>query len=385
LIYHDGQKIGTSIAVAEDDELIHWRKLPENPVIPYGVHEEVIVFDPCAWYQADTGGWYQDGVYYALVGNRNFRPGFEGDSTSLFRSTNLVDWEYRGPFYQSDRKWTGEEGDCACPDFFPLGDRYMLLMHTHRPSAFVHYYLGRFEDERFIPEEHGRMSWPGGSLAGPETMLDGQGRRIFFGWIPEGPGGKDYWNQEAYWAGVVSLPRILSLAPDGSLRIEPAPELAALRTHPRECANIALADGADVTVPGIEGDCLELDIEFDPADARQVGLAVRCCPDGGEATRIVFDAAQGTLSIESTTLPERGEPLVNRQEAPLTLHSREALRLRVFLDRSVVEVFANGRQCMTQRIYPYRADSLGVRLVARGGSGAATALSVRAWDMTPVV
>ena len=60
----------------------------------------------------------------------------------------------------------------------------------------------------------------------------------------------------------------------------------------------------------------------------------------------------------------------------------EALELRVFIDRSVIEVFANRRQCLTQRVYPTRADSTAVRLFAVGG--AARASVVEAWDMEPV-
>ena len=61
------------------------------------------------------------------------------------------------------------------------------------------------------------------------------------------------------------------------------------------------------------------------------------------------------------------------------LQPREPLKLRIFIDRSVVEVFANGRQCMTQRIYPARRDSLGVALFSSGGNARCTALD--AWDM----
>ena len=60
------------------------------------------------------------------------------------------------------------------------------------------------------------------------------------------------------------------------------------------------------------------------------------------------------------------------QRAPLALQPREPLKLRVFVDRSVVEVFANDRQCMTQRIYPARRDSLGVALFSNGGSARCT-------------
>lgn len=54
------------------------------------------------------------------------------------------------------------------------------------------------------------------------------------------------------------------------------------------------------------------------------------------------------------------------QFAPLTLKPGEPLRLRVSLDRSVLEIFANGRQCITQRICPTRSDSLGVAIFSRG-------------------
>ena len=69
---------------------------------------------------------------------------------------------------------------------------------------------------------------------------------------------------------------------------------------------------------------------------------------------------------------------VEVQEAPLSLTPGEPLELRVFLDRSVLEVFANGRQCLTQRIYPEGDDSLGTVLFSKGGRAVAT---IEAWDM----
>jgi beta-fructofuranosidase len=55
------------------------------------------------------------------------------------------------------------------------------------------------------------------------------------------------------------------------------------------------------------------------------------------------------------------------------------LRLRVFLDRSVLEVFANERVCIGERIYPSRPDSLGLALFAEGGSAELRGLDV--WEM----
>ena len=69
------------------------------------------------------------------------------------------------------------------------------------------------------------------------------------------------------------------------------------------------------------------------------------------------------------------------EAGPLALKDGEPLRLRVFVDKSVVEVFANGRQAVMRRIYPSREDSVGVKLFATGG--AVTVTSLAAWDVMP--
>ncbi|MAE59949.1 MAG: hypothetical protein CMJ49_01180, partial [Planctomycetaceae bacterium] len=57
----------------------------------------------------------------------------------------------------------------------------------------------------------------------------------------------------------------------------------------------------------------------------------------------------------------------------------ERLKLRVCVDRSVEEVYANGRQCLTQRIYPARDVSVGVRLFAHGGEAPARSVRGGSW------
>ena len=49
---------------------------------------------------------------------------------------------------------------------------------------------------------------------------------------------------------------------------------------------------------------------------------------------------------------------------------------------SVIEVFANGRACITARVYPSRPDSLGVQLFARGGTARPRSLDV--WEMDSI-
>ena len=392
-IYH-GAAYGTCLATSQDDMLIGWTKHPANPVIPipregdpgYGIY---MCMDPCAWVEGDT--------YHALIGNRV--PGVIGDGTSLFKSQDLAHWEYVGPFYESDRRWTEADEDCAVPDFFPLGDKHMLLFGSHLQGT--QYYLGSLEGDKFYPQTHARMTWPGGPLGGSRTLLDGNGRRICFDWMLEFRGPFDSpTNRASGWAGAMTLPRVLSLADDGSLRIEPAPEFEMLRMNPRVRRDLSLAADSELAIDDVRGDCLELFVEIRPEDAREFGVKVRCSPDGAEQTVVLYDAQSRKLKVDVSQstldsdvryetyrtpqalerLPEE-ERTVQAQEAPFELAPGESLSLRLFLDRSVLEVFANSRQCITQRIYPTRPDSLGVLLFSRGGSVNVT--SFQAWDMAP--
>jgi beta-fructofuranosidase len=70
------------------------------------------------------------------------------------------------------------------------------------------------------------------------------------------------------------------------------------------------------------------------------------------------------------------------ETAPVYLAPGETLKLRVFIDRSIVEVFVNGRQCVAARVYPGRADSLGISLRAQGAD--ATLRALDAWRMKSI-
>ncbi len=377
LIYH-GHPQGTCIATSEEDLLVHWTKHPANPVIPmpqpgeadYGKYA---VFDPTAWIEDDR--------YNALVGNKI--PGVEGDATSLFQSPDLLRWKHVGPFYDSDRRWTRQDEDCAVPDFFPLGEKHMLLFASHKRGS--QYYIGEYSDQRFHPEMHGLMNYgnftlEAGTLMAPITLEDGNGRRIFFGWITEGR--RFDVARRKGWYGIMSLPRILSLSERGTLRIEPAPELESLRTHHRQILDRELGTYRDVPMQDVAGECMEIVAVFELNGADECGLKIRCSPQQEERTRVIFRPARKELTLdvsESSLSPDVVD--VEPQTGPLELAEGETLQLRIFVDRTVIEVFANGQQCLTKRIYPSRADSLNTAAFAQGGR--ARLMSLDAWDMKP--
>jgi sucrose-6-phosphate hydrolase SacC (GH32 family) len=382
-IAYYGIDTGICLAQSTDEDLRTWTKLPENPIIPeprqgdpgWGVYN---VFDPHIWLEGDT--------YYAILGGR-VKPHEIRDTAYLFESRDLVSWRYLRPFYHPHPDWTDRLEDCACPDFFRLGERHALVCISHSHGARV--YLGRWQDGTFVPEEHQRMNWPGGSCFAPETLQDGRGRRILWAWVLDQRKGDGRFKNEL---GVMSLPRALSLDSRGRLNIRPVEELEQLRRNPRHIENLAVEPRQEQTLAEVQGDCLELALEAVVPDGSAFGVKVRVSPSGEEQTALQVDRASGTISIDtsqSSLRPDIFQPFpmmggktcedVRTQTAPFLLDPGEKLKLRLFLDKSILEVFANQRQCLTQRIYPSRDDSLGVALFSQGAGVKVT--RVEAWDM----
>jgi beta-fructofuranosidase len=183
------------------------------------------------------------------------------------------------------------------------------------------------------------------------------------------------------WSGTMSLPRVLSLAEDGALRMNPPEEIALLRFNRKNHSNLTIRADSELTVDGISGNSVELSVEMNAKDAKQCGIRVCCSPGGEEQTSVYYDAAEKKLKVD-TTKSSAIEGPKDVEAGPFELKAGEPLRLRVFVDKSVVEVFANeGRQAVMRRIYPSRKDSVEVKLFSTGAPAQVTTLE--AWDMMP--
>ena len=75
------------------------------------------------------------------------------------------------------------------------------------------------------------------------------------------------------------------------------------------------------------------------------------------------------------------EKIATNQVAPFELRGGETLDLQIFIDKSIIEVFANGRQCVTQRVYPILENSQGVEVFSE--KGGAMVESITTWDIAP--
>ena len=263
------------------------------------------------------------------------------------------------------------------------------------------YLLGDYDKERdkLVVTSAGLFNFGAAHPSGvhaPSATPDGKGGVIIiFNMNPGFP--TEGWNQ------IMTLPRRLTLAGEDELRMEPAGGIESLRYDHRQIGETTLPANEEVVMEGIEGKSMELMIELDPMEAPMVELNVLRSPGREEFTRIAFYkdrgfAAQAPAAQPGASLPRRLEVreslltldssysstlpgALSRppETAPVRLDPGEPLRLRVFVDRSVVEVFANGKQCVAVRVYPGREDSAGVSLRAQGSSALMTSLS--SWQM----
>jgi len=361
MCFHDEQRENNTMAVALDDELNEWKKLALiTPKTTEGdkYHERYDSWDPFGWLEGDT--------YYAIFGGK--MPGI-----AKCRSLEGA-WEYVGDLFAHGIKGVSLNEDVSCADLFKIGDKYMLLCISHRMGC--RYYLGQWKDEQFYPEFHEQMSWVDNDYFAPESLLDDKGRRIMWAWIFDKR--QDDTIEASGWSGTMSLPRVLWLAEDGMLRMKPPEELEMLRYNEQRRAGLTVKADTELPLKGISGNSIELKLEIALGDAKQVGLKVCCSPDGKEETLVYYDAADKKLKID-THKSSLGEGPKKIEAGPFELGDDEPLKLQVFVDKSVVEVFANDRQAVMRRIYPTRADSVGVKLFSKGAS--ATVKKLQAWEM----
>lgn len=390
---------GISIATSMDKHFDNWTKSPDNPAIrstEWGVTEgKNKSGEPAIYGSADPSNiWMNNGKYYMLTGNLlvlnkygrqpDSKPEVQGDHSYLFESADLKNWTYLHEFYQSDRKWTDKSEDNMCASFMPLPNsadggkfsgKHLLLFISHNKGC--QYYVGSYANDKFKPDLHGRMTWKDNAYFAPEALIDSAGRQIMWSWIfddrPEA-------TRKFYgWTGTYGLPRSLWLGNDGTLRMAPVKELAALRQHERLKKNLMVKAGSELLLDGFDDELMELEITIQPGKADRVGVKVNCSADGREETSISYDITTQTLQVDATKSSiDLGRR--NVESAPFSIDKAAMVVLRVFIDKSVIEVFANDKQAIGRSVYP-RLGGRSVKLFANGAD--AKIVSVKGWEIMP--
>ena len=369
-IYH-GQASGRNqIAVAKDNDLSAWEKpYPVEPKNPDGSAPEMYHWDPDCFLIDDT--------YYAISG---------GPNPPLIKSDDLVNWTYVGNFLSHEMPDAIIGEDISCPNFFQLDGKWMLLCISHPFGC--RYYLGDWdaEAEQFVPESHGRMNWRRShqpiykthyrDFFAPESLLTPDGRRVMWAWLTT-------LHEDVDLRSVQSLPRELSLAEDGTLRIKPLRELESLRYDKVTFSNITATPpkGSHSTmafehIAELKGDAYEIRITIESAEIQRKRFGVQLFADkeqengANQGLPILIHPEYSTLRIGTTEAPF----------AVTDLAEREDLEMRIFVDKYLVEVFVNDRQAALTAHMDYKAgDSLNFY-----SYGSPTTLKqVEIWKMKP--
>jgi len=345
IIYHGEGSGRNQIAFALDDKLEKWTTpVALEPLTEDGKIPEMRHWDPDCWLNGDT--------YYATSG---------GGNPTLMKSSDLKNWKFMGPLLSDEYPANlgmpkGE--DISCGNMFKIGKKWMLLCISHGLGC--RYYLGDFKDEKYLPDFQALMSWNGNNYFAPESVLAKDGRRVMWAWLlnlPVAP------------CGVQSLPRELELPADGVLRIRPLRELESLRYDKKQEDGLTVKSDSAQMLKKINGNALELEVAFKSPTAKEFGLDVLCDKNGENGVKVAYVPESKTLRVGTVS-------------ALFELKKGEDLTLRIFIDKNLVEVFANDRQAAVSA-GKYVPENLAVSLFSNGGD-VVLKKKVTAWKMKSI-
>ena len=308
---------------------------------------------PVHW---DGQVWKDGNQWLQLIGGTT---GSQG-AAFLWKSPDLVHWTFIKPLFVSATASFFE-----LPYLIPLDGRHVLMSG----AALNPYWIGSYDDKLhvFLPDKNEPESFDAGTYYSfNPNMTDNKGsrgsvRRIVHGWVPtpERPATKDV----PYWQGAHSIPRVMTLK-DGRLDIQPIAEIEKLRGLKRSFNNVTVGEGVAVPLKGVSGSALEIVAKFSPGKARRFGIKVRASADGSVSLPVWFDSAGSEFGSGD-------------RSSKCYLKPGEDVTMRIFVDRSIVEVYVGGR-VMTRFTLNDPAAQL---IVPFAEGGAAVLKEIDVWQM----
>ena len=297
------------------NNMTNWTKAKYNPVM-----------DPVQMRRGwDHCVWKEDDKYMMATGGR--------EGIQLFTSRDLRKWDYLHPLFDDDPKRGLSKWDC--PHLFKLGDKHVVIVYAH-PMRQNIYFVGRYADRRLHVEEQGNLDLgvnAGGTFcAAHPSSVDAKGRQIVVGFMQERIHERLPLEirTRRTWSNALSLPRVMTLGEDNRLRFAPVEEVKSLRGTHQHFADIELTMAKPSFQTAVKDNCLEIKAVLDPGQSSECGLKLLCGSDGKEKLRLQYDSKRQHIALNGL-----GESL--------KLAKGESLRLHVFIDQSLVEVFVNER------------------------------------------
>ncbi|MEK8212025.1 PfkB family carbohydrate kinase [Paenibacillus sp. FSL L8-0463] len=289
-----------------------------------------------------------------------------GDHIRFYRSANLKDWDFASEFGKSDGS---HYGVWECPDLFELSidgsnqKRWVLIVSIgdnpdYPEGSKTQYYIGSFDGWEFVNDnapdtvlwlDEGRDNYAAVSWS---DIPEEDGRRVIIGWMNNWR----YANQAptASWRGAATLPRVLSLTSrNGSVVLTqmPVQEVEQLRKESHSWSDVAVTPEVSF-IHKTNEDLLEIEANIDIRSGDEVHIQLKS--SGQTATIIGYDPVREWLFIDrSKSGLTDFNPSFACKHGARVVPENGGIKLRIWLDRSAVEVFANdGLVALTDQIFP---------------------------------
>jgi fructan beta-fructosidase len=332
--FYTSQQCGQRIAYSTDRGRT-WTKYEGNPVIPFDDNDDAR--DPKVL-------WHEPTQKYVMALYRKTEEDENSKGVSFYSSENLVDWEWQSHIY----------GFYECPDL-------IQMQVTNRPEELKwvlfdgdgSYIIGNFDGQQFTPETAKMKSDYGANYYATQTwsnIPEEDGRIIQIAWMRGGefPG--------MPFKGQMTIPTELTLTRFSTgyqVTRNPVKEIGSLHDKHYNWENKNLIPGINENlVKKVKGDCLHIIGEFDLKTAASFGFMIRRGKKT-PGTELLYDAKRGTLSLLGTTAPL--SPVDNK------------IILEILIDRSSVEVFANGGQTVISNCFTPEERAEDLILFNHGG------------------
>ncbi len=329
---------------AYSEDGINFTKYEKNPVIDIPNDHPIIANIDFR----DPKIWDHDGKFYCAVGNRTHDRA--NTQIVLFESENFFDWKFKSVAAKS--KSDLSEGTMwECPGFAHFGDKYVMIISPQHvpPKGFlfhnIHqagYMVGTLDYETGIFDHGDFFTFDYGFDFYATTMMKNpEGRYFIIAWMAAWQ--SPFPEQADGWATMLTIPREL-LYKDGKVYTVPPKELEAMRGEGVHHKNISVDKATKLD--GVKGAVGELLVEIDTKKSKKFQIELRS--NGEEKTILSYDEDTKVMSLNRD---KSGVDSSGTREFELTPF--DILKLRIYLDKSSIEIFINdGEFAMTTRVYP---------------------------------
>jgi endo-inulinase len=352
-------------AAPESDALDNWIKSSRNPIIasrPAGLSDDFR--DPYFFRNGDDA--------FMIVGTSKDGIG----TTTLHRyNTATATWSNNGDLFFSG-KTAGVDGRFwEMPTITPMPDGKWLFTATPLGTSQgvrTLYWVGSIDaDGRFVADGSSASprlvemnSREGFGLLSP-TIYRHDGKTIVLGIVPDKLASIDNWNLG--WAHCYSLPREWSLSADGTLLQKPYEGLTGMRT----ATMFSKADSelsGEWSLSPVAGRAVEISGVFE-VGASEFGFKVF---KGGSGEGVIrYEPATGEIVADFSGLRR----LVNdggvydgiyRCPLPERPVAGSELKINVFIDHSILDIFVNDKWATSIRVFPTESDADGIEAYCAG-------------------